>query len=371
MVSECRGRQTVLYIIKGIGLLSVGFRAAHYRFQRKATTPFLHTSHAFHTLTDKEMRTRIPEIDLLKCVCIILMVLFHLVYIGNKYPDAKAFVYVFHMPVFLIISGYLANMDKSLPKVGRQMLWIFVPYAVMETGYIAAATVLPIREHIDSLTPALFFKLLLVSPIGPYWYLHTLLVCYAAYYAVHRVCHRLDAVSYMAVLILLFFGISRFRVCGEALAGMANMLYFSFGVLLKRFGARFASVFLPSWVAVLPVVWLCAEGGIPGKDSAEGAAITFLMMCLLLAVWRIMPARVTAVGRFIGTNTLPILLFSPVFTILVKPLSGILSFDGSGILFAIIGVSVSVAGSMLVAAVMDRTGLSVFFCGKKHFLSRE
>ena len=48
---------------------------------------------------------RIEEIDFIKCVLILLMVTFHLVYIGNTYPLAKSFVYTFHMPCFLVLSG--------------------------------------------------------------------------------------------------------------------------------------------------------------------------------------------------------------------------------------------------------------------------
>ena len=55
------------------------------------------------------MHNRISEIDYLKCVFILLMVAFHLVYIGDSYPYAKRVVYTFHMPGFLILSGYLAR----------------------------------------------------------------------------------------------------------------------------------------------------------------------------------------------------------------------------------------------------------------------
>lgn len=60
------------------------------------------------------MEKRIEELDYLKCVFIILMIIFHLVYIGDKYPYVKSVVYTFHMPGFLIISGYLLNTKKRL-----------------------------------------------------------------------------------------------------------------------------------------------------------------------------------------------------------------------------------------------------------------
>lgn len=53
------------------------------------------------------MNSRVKELDFLKCIFIILMIIFHLVYIGDSYPYAKQVVYTFHMSAFLVISGYL------------------------------------------------------------------------------------------------------------------------------------------------------------------------------------------------------------------------------------------------------------------------
>lgn len=81
------------------------------------------------------MESRVKEIDYLKCIFITLMIIFHLVYIGDKYPYAKQIVYTFHMSAFLIISGYLANNRKDARSFLRKFLWIFIPYACMEAAY--------------------------------------------------------------------------------------------------------------------------------------------------------------------------------------------------------------------------------------------
>ena len=52
------------------------------------------------------------ELDFLKFVFITLMIAFHLTYIGDTYPVAKQLVYTFHMPGFLLVSGYLFNVNK-------------------------------------------------------------------------------------------------------------------------------------------------------------------------------------------------------------------------------------------------------------------
>mgnify|MGYP006896723529 CR=1 FL=1 len=63
---------------------------------------------------------------------------------------------------------------------------------------------------------------------------------------------------------------------------------------------------------------------------------------------------------WLGRNTLPVLLFSPVFTMAVKPLAGMLApFDGgTGLLFLAVALTVAVSGSIGMAWVADRMGLS-------------
>ena len=65
------------------------------------------------------------------------MITFHLAYIGDGYPYLKRFVYTFHMPGFLIISGYLSKVGKPIKSYYQTVLWLAVPYVVMEMGYVA------------------------------------------------------------------------------------------------------------------------------------------------------------------------------------------------------------------------------------------
>ena len=121
------------------------------------------------------------EIDYLKGILILLVISFHLVWFEQLHPYAKQVVYSFHMPGFLLISGYLMNVGKQPKDFLRTLLWLAIPYIIMESGYIVMASLLPINEHIDHLTPAVFFDRLCLHPLGPYWYLHTLILCGAIY----------------------------------------------------------------------------------------------------------------------------------------------------------------------------------------------
>ena len=56
----------------------------------------------------------------------------------------------------------------------------------MESGYTVMASLLPIREHIDQLTIGVLLDHIFLHPMGPYWYLHTLMICGIFYYIAFR-----------------------------------------------------------------------------------------------------------------------------------------------------------------------------------------
>lgn len=149
------------------------------------------------------MKNRIAELDYLKSIFILLMIVFHLVYIGDKYPYAKSLVYTFHMPAFLIISGYVMNIAKGIRPFLRTMWWIFIPYAVMETGYVIMSAILPVRESVEHLSVSLWLDKLFLHPLGPYWYLHADAVWACLFiggqigWKVEQYCYHLDYTGFM------------------------------------------------------------------------------------------------------------------------------------------------------------------------------
>lgn len=309
----------------------------------------------------KTMQNRVREIDFLKCVFIILMVVFHLVYVGDMYPYAKQVVYTFHMPAFLLISGYLANMDKGVGRMLGQLKWLFIPYAVMETGYVVAASMLPIREHVDDLTVGVLMDKLLLHPLGPYWYLHTLIVCYVVYYAVNRLRPRLGVVPFMCVLGVCLYAASRLLDIVE----MANAVYFMAGVAVRQSGVGFMQVFRPSLLAVVPFALFCIFGEEEmNKATLTGVAMTYIAVSIALGIYYKSGEKVRRAACFIGSNTLAILLFSPMFTILTKRFVPLFAFDATASLYTLFSVAFVLAGSLAVAYVMDRLKLSRWFSGK-------
>lgn len=311
------------------------------------------------------VQKRIGELDFLKCVFILLMVIFHLVYIGDKYPYAKDFVYTFHIPAFLLISGYLMKVGKSVTDFLRSMFWIFVPYMVMESGYILMSSILPVREKVDHLSVQFFVEKIFISPMGPYWYLHTLLLCGISYYFVARLMNGVTkAYPMLVTLSLVMVGLSY----GLNLLAPSSALYFMIGVVVKEVGTQFLSFFRASFWSFIPLALLASYASNLDRFSISGLLITYLVISSVLAVYNLLPGFIQKIGCYIGQHSLLILVFSPIFTMMVKPLIPYFAFDPSGMAFMFAALFITVLGCFSITWLMDKIGMSPYFFGKDQAL---
>ncbi|WP_279111996.1 acyltransferase family protein [Hoylesella timonensis] len=315
------------------------------------------------TTPTTKRQARILELDFLKCVFILLMIVFHLVYIGNRYPVAKAFVYTFHMPGFLIISGYLLHVHKPVPQFLRYIQWIFVPYLLMESGYVVMASVLPIREHIQQLTFGLFLDKLFLHPLGPYWYLHTLMLCGIVTYIVaqfvshHRVWMLLCVLLCLWVLALL------------GLVTWINAVYFCIGVALRLYHRPFVDTFHPAWWSFIGIVLVATcEPNALQRHTIGGMLIVYFVISFLLWLYPYLPKGMAKIALFIGRNSLILLLFSPMFTVLSKLFQSYLLFEPSGMLFMLVALLFTVVGSFTVAYILQKLHVARYVFGKSRII---
>ena len=315
-------------------------------------------------------------------VLILLMIAFHLVYFSSLYPTAKSIVYVFHMPAFLVISGFLMNIGKTMLQFGRTLLFYFVPYCLFEATYILGAAHFPIAEHINQLTPGIFFSHLLLHPLGPYWYLQALVICGAVYYLVFRlvplekwlgrlpwsVFSQSATVLWLriAVLALLYAVI----VLTTGTISATSAFYFLFGAVMRQMRFDFQYYFFPHWLSIIFFAVFVANPSYRNPLTLGGMGIVFLSMSGMLYLFRAVPGKAAKYLAYIGRNTLLLLLFSPIFTLLCKALQNPLAFDTTGMLFLILSLLICVAGSLLMGWLSDVLHLSPYIFGKKQALSR-
>ena len=226
----------------------------------------------------------------------------------------------------------------------------------MEGGYIVMAAALPIREHIDVLTLGVFIDRLFLHPIGPYWYLQTLITCGVSYIVVF---HFVPMKTNSRIILL---GII-FHVLSDMLgiSSFACSLYFLAGVLLRQSGISFTDVFQQSPMAIIAFVLLAMHPQNLLMDKSGGVLMVYLVIVGFLFVHSHAGQKENSLLTFLGKNTMPLFLFSPIFTFLCKPLVPVLQFEPTGLLFLSVSLLICITGSLFVEWTMIRIGLSQYF----------
>jgi fucose 4-O-acetylase-like acetyltransferase len=307
----------------------------------------------------QQKNRRIDELDFFKSIFILLMITFHLAYFGDGHPYLKKFVYTFHMPGFLIISGYLMNINKTIRNYGKNILWIAVPYIVMETGYVLMASVLPIRDRIDGLSVGILINKLTVNPLGPYWYLHTLILCGILYFAVFRLM-KAPVISRLIVLGLSFYGCARL-----GLVSFACSMYFLAGVLIRQSGCGLLQIVRKSWWSVAALTILFLNPSAFDKATFGGILIVYFVFSLSFSIYDYIPMKVQKGLLFLGRNSLVLYIFSPIFTICCKIFVPYLAFDSTRLLFLCLSLPICIAGSLALCKLLDLLRISPFMFGRR------
>ena len=306
--------------------------------------------------------TRIEALDYLKCLFVLLMVAFHLAYFADGYPLLKQWVYTFHMPGFLLISGYLMRVDKTLHQFSRTLLWLAVPYLLLESSYITFSAFMPVRDGIEQLTLSTFADKFFLHPLGPYWYLHTIILCGIGYFIVWK-RRNYSTISRLILLGFYFAGLSFVQLVAWDVS-----LYFFLGVVIRQSKLSFLQVFRPSWLAFIALLWL---GGYPEtfhKGSLGGLITVYLVISAALAVFPHLLPSIKRAALFLGRNSLALFLFSPIFTMVCKIFIPYLAFDSSRLLFLALSLPLCVLGALSVCRVLDALHLSPWVLGREKAL---
>lgn len=313
-----------------------------------------------------QTKTRIHQLDYLKGIFILLMVIFHLALVEETYPVLRNAVYTFHMSAFLIISGYLANVNKTPSEFGHGLLRLFVPYVLFEALYILAqyhiGGQLGAHNAISQLTASDFVLRIATQPTGPYWYIHTLIISTVVYWLVYKV-FKLDGISALALTALILYGLT---IVIEGL-NWSNVIYFIIGIFILRGGKTFLDTITPSFIAILPLIVLFWFPENYDSGSLAGIAITILVISVLLALYVYCPHVIKDALAYIGRNSLAIVIFSPIFTIATKKVAPYFSFDSTALCFTLVALPLIVGCCLACAWLSDKAKLSRFIFLKDRF----
>ena len=319
------------------------------------------------------MKQRNTDIDWIRAILIILMILIHIVSFGNTYPQLKAGILSFMMPTFLIITGYLVNIEKSPKEMGRYLMCLALPYVIMVTGFSVLSYFMPVRDGITELSLSQICEKIFVTSIGPYWFIQTMIICGILYYVSFKGAiwgtlrqgkTTMSTTSSLFIFATLLLLLSK----APALSPSAATYYF-IGAVLRQCHIGFDRIFRPSPVALL--LWINLLGLEEWYDWGTLAIVFSCWCCISSLMWihsLIKRLQDNASVRktedtllYIGRNTLPIYLFHPIFTMAAKFYHPLFSWDRSEICFALVTIFIAIAGSIGIAKIMEKTHLAYLF----------
>ena len=319
------------------------------------------------------MKQRNTDIDWIRAILIILMILIHIVSFGNAYPQLKAGILSFMMPTFLIITGYLVNIEKSPKEMGRYLMCLALPYVIMVTGFSVLSYFMPVRDGITDLSLSQICEKIFVTSIGPYWFIQTMIICGILYYVSFKGetwgSLRQGKTTMSTTTSLFIFATLLLLLSKTPALSPSAATYYFIGAILRQCHIGFDRIFRPSPVALL--LWINLLGLEEWYDWGTLAIVFSCWCCISSLMWihsLINRLQDNACVRktedtllYIGRNTLPIYLFHPIFTMAAKFYHPLFSWDRSEIIFALVTIFIAIAGSIGIAKMMEKTHLAYLF----------
>lgn len=293
-----------------------------------------------------------------------LMILIHIVSFGNVYPQLKAGILSFMMPTFLIITGYLVNIEKDHKQMGKYLLCLVLPYVIMVTGFSVLSYFMPVRDGITELSLHQICEKIFVTSIGPYWFIQTMIICGLLYYIAFKgrfrnEQHRLETNNSTYTSLFIFAILLAIVSQHPALSPSAAAYYF-IGVVIRQCHIGWNKMFRPEPVAIVLWAFLLCQ-----KDWYDWGTLAVALSCwccISTFMWiHRFTTKIDSTLLYIGRNTLPIYLFHPIFTMAAKFYHPLFAWDKTEVVFALFTVALAIVGSLAIAKIMEITKVAYIF----------
>ncbi len=315
------------------------------------------------------MKTRQLAPDFIKGLAIILMVYGHLTMVGtwaSWQNDATGWIYSFHMPLFLMISGmFFSGGSDPFWKMKKLLLRIGVPYVLFISLYLVGLKLIQFVGIPTSNAPpgsvSEFVETILLHPRGGYWFLHSLLLIQLSLLLARAGAKWMktnDAASILLVsalllLLLVTFGLVQAR----------TILYFLIGMAIQFVAGRTLKTPLLVGLGGIVLVWVldhCLQ-----LDGIRNFTFVEVVWCvsILFGSWawadRFSESKGTSIIAWVGRNSLSVLVFHAIFIVLLKPVAGwCVRLEPTGWLYSIGATFIVTTLCLISAFICDKTRLS-------------
>lgn len=134
-------------------------------------------------------------------------------------------------------------------------------------------------------------------------------------------------------------------------------MYFILGSFIQRLNLKFSQFVMPTIFSLIPVTLISVFAINLERSTLSGVGLTFCMVSLLMGIFSYMPKLIKSIFLYLGRNSLALLLFSPIYSILTKQYGAVFSFDPTHLLWTVFSLVLVIALSMWTAYICDKMKL--------------
>lgn len=293
--------------------------------------------------------------DWIKGVLIVCVVLGHTMRVGSCADILDKIVlqgiYRFHMPLFMLLAGYFFKIDEPVNMIKKIFLRVIVPYIVASIMF-GVVYFLQGRSLLDVIS-----SIGLGYANGALWFLYALAIIQIIIaIAIWSGRMRLGKGLVIPICALLF----TLALYSPIRCDLWMLFYFGSGLFL----ARYKDLFPSGIVGVLGCVGLIWYG-CPWYTKLCWQTIgfsLFALMALHSIAQKVSNIKGLDVFTWLGSHTLVILIFHPLFNMIYKLLTRpLLSIDGSGVLFFFSSAFFAICGCILLELALKKCRVGWLF----------
>ncbi|MFT6974272.1 MAG: fucose 4-O-acetylase-like acetyltransferase [Bermanella sp.] len=323
-------------------------------------------------------------VDSLKGMLMILVVFGHVVYLGSNFSlfgTIREIIYIFHMPIFLFISGYFftpVENSKSAYSIFRKLL---VPYFIFYISYLFILYVITVyfsnvstSNKVNDIYDIPFY--IFIEPLSSYWYLHSLILFYCLYSFFNNLFLRFP-------LLIVRFLLCVFSVLGciwvlNSLGVKVYLWVFSylllgvgFKILIDKFGGEF-NLYL-SKIRLVSLISLSISSFmflyLSVSDIYNNGLLRMIACLGITPLLYVLVRYSSLILPLIGRSSLIIFLVHVYFLNIFKVFANsLLALDSTGTIFMLLSVLLSVIFPLFLAMFFDRINVSRILFGRKSIL---
>ena len=259
-------------------------------------SPTLAPSQASRTAANPRESRRDESLDIAKGFGILLVVLGHCLdglIASGFFPSTLAWpglavfvIYLFHMPLFFVVSGHLASGKHRPASVTLAKLIPTIVYPYFLWSILEGLTLVYLSSYTTSHNSISSLYKIFWIPIVPYWFLYALFFCHAGYLLIRKLSYPIQLTIAAVVFLLPQFFLAPLYSAHLliVLETVRGFLYFVLGVVsvaqVRQFGRWIAIAATVLFILFAIVYYQSQFSGILAGPAALPAGITGIIATL-------------------------------------------------------------------------------------------